>query len=136
MLGNYSNKDPCHMQVRSLVKWWIINKTDINAHIGKSGFFQVAHSIKHSNMECGVHLPYLMTKLKRDENLVGLIWASKVSYQKALKMFGIAKIRQDLHLKRSVKRRSFDLCITMNWRWFMAGKFHHIEFSFQICIAL
>jgi hypothetical protein len=36
--------------------------------------------------------------------------------QKALKMFGIAKIKQDFHLKRSVKKKSFQLCIIMNWR--------------------
>jgi len=58
---------------------------NIDAHIGKSGFFQVAHSIRHSNMGCGVHLPCVMTKLKRDENLVGLIWISKVSYAKGFK---------------------------------------------------
>jgi hypothetical protein len=29
--------------------------------------------------------PFVMTKLKRDENLVDLIWASKVSYAKGLK---------------------------------------------------
>ncbi len=107
MLGNYSNKDPCHLQVGSLVKWWIIIKTNIDAHIGKNGFFQVAHSIRHSNMGCGVYFPCVMTKIK-----------------------------QDFHLKNSVKKSSFDLCITMNWRWFMAGKFHHNLFSFQTCIAL
>jgi hypothetical protein len=36
--------------------------------------------------------------------------------QKALKTFGIAKITQDLHLKRGVKKKSFQLCIIMNWR--------------------
>ncbi len=62
-----------------------MNKIDTNAHICKSGFFQVPHSIKHSNMGCGVHPPYVMTKLKRDENLAGLIWTNKVSYAKGLK---------------------------------------------------
>ncbi len=38
-------------------------------------FFQVAHSIKHS---VWVHPPHVMHKLKRDENLVDLIWTSKV----------------------------------------------------------
>ncbi len=33
-------------------------------------------------------------------------------------------------------RRSFYLWITMNWRWFVDDKFHHIQFSFQICILL
>jgi hypothetical protein len=61
-----------------------MNKIDINAHIGKSCFFQVVHFIKHSNMGCG-YLPHVMTKLKRDENLVGLIWANKVSYAKGLR---------------------------------------------------
>jgi hypothetical protein len=62
-----------------------MNKINTNAHIGKSYFFQVAHSIKHSNMGCGVHLPHVMTKLKRDENLAGLICVSKVSYAKGLR---------------------------------------------------
>jgi hypothetical protein len=30
-------------------------------------------------------LPHVMTKLKRDENLVDLIWASKVYYAKGLR---------------------------------------------------
>jgi hypothetical protein len=49
------NKDPCHMRVGSLGKWWTINKININAHIDKSWVFQIAHSIRHSNMGCGVH---------------------------------------------------------------------------------
>jgi hypothetical protein len=31
------------------------------------------------------YLPHVMTKLKRDETLVGLIWACKVSYAKVLR---------------------------------------------------
>jgi hypothetical protein len=31
------------------------------------------------------YLPHLMTKLKRDENLVAFIWASEVSYAKVLR---------------------------------------------------
>jgi hypothetical protein len=31
------------------------------------------------------YAPHVMTKIKRDENLVNLIWASKVSYAKGLK---------------------------------------------------
>jgi hypothetical protein len=58
---------------------------DTNAHIGKNCFFQVCHSIKHSNMGCGVHPTYVMTKLRKDDNLGGLIWASKVSYAMGLK---------------------------------------------------
>ncbi len=84
VLGNCSNKDPCHMQVGLLVKWWTTNKSDIDAHIGKSHFLQVALSMKHSNMGCGVHLPHVMTKLKKDENLVSLIWVNKVSYAMGL----------------------------------------------------
>ncbi len=60
-----------------------MNKIDIDVHIGKSCFFQITHCIRHFNM--GVWYPlHVMTKLKRDENLVGLIWASKVSYAKGL----------------------------------------------------
>jgi hypothetical protein len=80
VLGNCLNKDPCHMWMGSLLKWWTTNKIDTNVHIDKSHFFQ-----KHSNMGCGVHPPHVMTKLKRDENLVCLISASKVSYAKGLK---------------------------------------------------
>jgi hypothetical protein len=50
-----------------------MNKINTNAHIGKSYFFEVAHSIRHSNMGYGVHPPHVMTKLKKDENLVDLI---------------------------------------------------------------
>jgi len=35
-------------------------------------------------MGCGVSR-HVMTKLKRDENLVGLIWASKVCYAMGLR---------------------------------------------------
>jgi hypothetical protein len=54
VLSNCLNKDLCHMRVGSLVEWWTMNKIDAIAHIGKSHFFQVAHSIKHSNMGCEV----------------------------------------------------------------------------------
>jgi hypothetical protein len=37
-------------------------------------------SIQH-----GVHPPHVHTKLKRDKNLVNLIWVNKVSYAKGLK---------------------------------------------------
>jgi hypothetical protein len=36
-------------------------------------------------MAYGVHLPCAMTKLKRDENLAGLILISNVSYAKGFK---------------------------------------------------
>jgi len=36
-------------------------------------------------MGCGVHPTHVMTKLKKDDNLGGLIWASKVSYAMGLK---------------------------------------------------
>jgi len=111
-------------------------KTSTNAHIGKSCFFQVAHSIKHSNTRCGVHPPHVMTKLERDENLVGLVWANKVFCAKDFNLFEIVEIERGLHPKRNMKRKSLDLRITMNYRWFMASKFHHIKFSFQICIVL
>ncbi len=62
-----------------------MNKTDIDAHIGKSHFFQVAHSIKHPNMGCVRYPPHVMTKWKKDENLVGLIWASKIFYAKGFR---------------------------------------------------
>ncbi len=136
MLSNCSNKYQCHMWVGLLVKWWTTNKIGINVQVGKNCFFQVAHFIKHSNMGCVVHLPYVMTKLKSDKNLAGLIWVNKVSYAMGLEMFRIAKILQDLYPKSIMKSRSFDLWTNMNWRWFMANKFHHIQFSLQICIML
>jgi len=52
----------------------------MDAQIGKNSSLQIAHYIKHSNMGCGAHSLHVMTKLKKDENLAGLIWASKVSY--------------------------------------------------------
>jgi hypothetical protein len=75
------------MQAGLLVKWWTTNKTDIDAHIGKNHFFQVALFIKLSNMGCKVHPPHVMTKLRRDENLVSLIWVNKVSYAMGLGNF-------------------------------------------------
>jgi hypothetical protein len=57
-----------------------MSKTNTDAYIGNSHFFQVVHSIRHFNIGYGV-----MTKLNRDENLVGLIWVSKVSYANGLK---------------------------------------------------
>jgi hypothetical protein len=50
-----------------------------------------------------------MTKLKKDENLVGIIQGSKVSYAKGLKNVWENWIGQDLHPKRNVKRRSLYL---------------------------
>ncbi len=112
--NNYSNKDPCQMRVGSLMKWCTTNKINTNAHIGKSRFFQVAHSIRHSNTRCGVHPPHVMTKLERDENLVGLIWTNKVSCVKDFNVFGIVEIGRGLHPKRNMKKKSLDLWITMN----------------------
>jgi hypothetical protein len=43
------------------------------------------------NIQCGVHPLHVMLRLKKDENFARLIWASKVFYARALKMFGIAK---------------------------------------------
>jgi hypothetical protein len=34
---------------------------------------------------CVRYLPHVMTKLKRDENLAGLIWANIVSYAKGFR---------------------------------------------------
>jgi len=107
-----------------------------NAHIDKNCFFQVAHSIKHSNMGCGVHPPHVMTKLKKNENLVGLIWVSKVSYAMGFKDVWDSQNWTRSSSKKECEKRSFDLWITMNWKWFMASKFHHIQFSLQIYIVL
>jgi hypothetical protein len=85
VLSNCSNKDQCHMWVGLLVKWWTTNKIGINVQVGKSCLFQVAHFIKYSNMGCAVHPPHVMTKLKKDENLASLIWASKVFYAMSLR---------------------------------------------------
>jgi len=53
----------------------------MDAHIGKSCFFQVLHI-----PTWGVgYPPNVMTKLKRDENLAISICANKVSYAKGLK---------------------------------------------------
>jgi hypothetical protein len=54
MLGNCLNKDPCHMWVVLVVKWWTMNKTNTNAYIGNNFFFEVAHFIRHYNIGCGV----------------------------------------------------------------------------------
>jgi hypothetical protein len=77
-----------------------------------------------------------MTKLKMDEYLAGLIWVNKVSCAEGFNLFGTTKIGWDFQPKRSVKRRSFNLWITVNKKWFIASKFYHIQFSFQICIVL
>jgi hypothetical protein len=72
------------MWMGSLLKWWTTNKIDTDAYIGKSRYFQVAHSIMHSNMGCGVSSP-CNDHIKLDENLVNLIWANKVSYAKGFR---------------------------------------------------
>jgi hypothetical protein len=82
VLGNYSNKNPCHKRMGSLVKWWTTNKTDTNAHIGKNCFSKLLTLL---GIWCVVHPPHVMTKLKKKINLVILIWINKVSYAKGLK---------------------------------------------------
>jgi hypothetical protein len=57
-----------------------MNKTDINVHIG----FKLFTLLNIPTWGVG-YLLRVMTKLKRDENLVGLIWASKVSYTKGVR---------------------------------------------------
>jgi hypothetical protein len=53
--------------------------------------------------------PHVMTKLKRDENFAGLIWASNVSYAKGLKDVWYSQNLIRSSSERSVKRRSFDM---------------------------
>ncbi len=114
VLGNCSNKDPCHMWVGSLVKWWTTNKTNIKCQINKTRFFQVAHSIKHL---VWVHPPHVMPKLKRDANFVNLIWVSKVFYAKGFTNVWDSQNWTKFSSKKNVKKRSFYFWITMNWKW-------------------
>jgi len=73
------------MQIRSITKWCTINKTNIEAYIGKIGFFYVDCSFGHLHMGCGVYAPNVMMKLKKDNDLAYLIQACKVSYPKGFK---------------------------------------------------
>jgi hypothetical protein len=84
----------------------------------------------------GSILPNVMTKLKKDENLAGLIWASKVFYAMSLRDVWDSQNWTKSSSKKECEKKSFNLWITMNWKWFMTGKFHHIQFSFQICVVL
>jgi len=55
------------------------------------------------------YLPHVMTKLKRDANLIDLLGLIRSLTQRALKMFGIVKIEHNLHPKNNEKRKSLDL---------------------------
>jgi hypothetical protein len=62
-----------------------MSKTNTNAHIGKSCFFSKLLTLFNIPTWGVGYLPHVMTKLKRDENLVAFIWASEVSYAKVLR---------------------------------------------------
>jgi hypothetical protein len=80
------------MQMGSLVKWWTMNKIDGDSHIGKSSNAQI----------------------KKGWDFPGFLDLAKSLMQRALEMFGIAKIGQDFHPKGAWKGDHFDLWITMN----------------------
>jgi hypothetical protein len=87
------------------------------------------------SIRCVVHLSHVMPKLKRDDNFIGLIWISKVCYAMALKMFGRAKIGQDLHLKGKWKGD----CLTyeLPWigddSWLVSSITFNFHFKFAFC---
>ncbi len=120
------------MRVGSLVKWWTTNKTDINSHFGNNHFFQIVHSIKHSM--CGSSFP-CNAKLKKDDDFTGLIWISKVCYARALKMFGRAKIGQDLHPKGKWKGDCliYELAWIEDDSWLVSSITFNFHFKFALC---
>jgi len=61
-----------------------MNKIDTDVHIDKSHYFQVVHSIMHSNMGCGVSSP-CNDQIKEGCKSYRFTWANKVSYAKGLK---------------------------------------------------
>jgi hypothetical protein len=83
VVGNCSNKNPCHMWVGSLAKW-TKNETDIDATLVRVTSSKVLSLLGIPTWGVG-YPPHVMTKLKRDENSANLIWASKVSYAKGLR---------------------------------------------------
>jgi hypothetical protein len=62
------------------------------------------------------YLAHVMTKLKRDENLAGLIWVNIVSYAKGFKDVWDSQNWTRSSSKKEHEKKSFDLLITMNWR--------------------
>ncbi len=87
------------------------------------------------NIWCGAHLPHVMPKLKRDENFARLIWAIKVYYARALEMFGITKIGEDLHPKGTWKRDH--LICELPWigddSWLVSSIAFNFHFKFVLC---
>jgi hypothetical protein len=87
------------------------------------------------NIRCQVHPPHVMPRLKRDENFASLIWVSKVFYARALKMFGIAKIGQDLHPKGAW--RGDHLTCELPWighdSWSISSITFNFHFKFALC---
>ncbi len=87
------------------------------------------------SIQCGAHPPYVMLKVKRDENFASLIWASKVYYAWALKMFGITKIGQDLHSKGAWK--GDHLTCELPWigddSWLVSSIKFNFHFKFALC---
>jgi hypothetical protein len=131
-LGNCSNKD------HATCKWdqlWIDG-----LWIKLTLIFRLARVASSKllillNIQCGVHPFNVMPKFKRDENFANLIWANKVFYARALKMFRIAKMEWDLHLKESWK--GDHLICELPWigddSWSISAIIFNFHFKFALC---
>ncbi len=78
VLGNCSNKDPCHMWIGLFWNDKLQTKWTPMPTLVRIAFSKLLHLLSIPTWGgCGVHSPHVMTKLKKDENLASLIWASK-----------------------------------------------------------
>jgi len=87
------------------------------------------------NIRCGVHSLDVMPKFKRDENFGDLIWTNKVFYARALEMFRIAKMEQDLHLKGAWKgdHLTCELPCIGDDSWPISSITFNFHFKFALC---
>jgi hypothetical protein len=85
--------------VGSIRKLCITNKIDIKVYIGKNGSSKLLILLGIPTWGVGSTPPNVMTKLKKDNDFVDLIQASKVSYTKGLKMFKIVEMDEIFNQK-------------------------------------
>ncbi len=86
-----------------------MNKTNIEVYINKLAFSKLLTLLGIPTWGVGFRLPNVMTKLEKDNDLVDLIQASKVSYTKGLTMLRIVRM-DEIFKKKGTQERDHSNC--------------------------
>jgi hypothetical protein len=77
------------------------------------------------------------SRIEKDNDLVKIIWESRVGYSKLLNLAHDTCNWNFESIKFNLKKKCKPCSSTMNWKWFMAGKFANtfvLNIIFPLCI--